>query len=78
VSFKFTGEGATFEEDLAIKLDYGGGERPQMLSEIMSAVRYINEINVNPTKFWLKTVAIHTLFILVGYKIVISNLLAQN
>lgn len=32
LSFKASGKGPTFEEDLAIKLDYGVGENPPMLS----------------------------------------------
>jgi len=42
MSFKASGKGSTFEEDIAIKLNYGDGENPPMLSEIMLAVRKIH------------------------------------
>jgi hypothetical protein len=78
LSFKASGQGATFEEDMAIKLDYGGGENPPMLSEIMAAVRRINKINLKPMGFWLRTIAIHAFFIWAGHAIMASSLLEEN
>lgn len=42
VSFKASGTNQTFQEDIAKKLDYGQGENPPMLSEIINAVRKIH------------------------------------
>jgi hypothetical protein len=44
----------------------------------MSAVRYINDININPIRFWLKTIGIHVFFIWIGHGIMVSSFLAHN
>lgn len=60
VAFKSSGRDATFEEDLAEQLDYGG-DCPGILSEIIKAVKKIHEINIAPYRFWLKFMNINAL-----------------
>jgi hypothetical protein len=53
LSFKASGRDATFEEDIAEQLDYGA-DCPGILSEIIRAVKKINDINTSPYWLWAK------------------------
>lgn len=66
LAFKASGNGVTFEEDLAEQADYGK-DCPGMLSEIIKAVRKIDSINKNPLKLWIEIVATHLAFAGLAY-----------
>lgn len=40
-------------------MNYGTGDNPPMLSEIILAVRKVNEINTKPYKVWVQALATH-------------------
>lgn len=72
LAFKAAGKDTSFLEDLAEQVDYGDSDRmdcPGMLSEIIKAVRRIDEINKHPYRLWMKIIGTNLLYFVFGYGI---------